>query len=178
MGGSPFRKRAAELVPPLPAAIRPVARLPDWAFTAAAQAAAASEAACHRPVPPLWQAPCAVHAAPRGAVAGPGLHSPVATNARSDCASPPTVALQQQQHTHQPHHHPTVMLFGTNLRLVVAKPPSPPVSAASAAAAPATVLQSLEEKIKELNEVLQTPRASYKNPLATLHHPLLEMTCV
>ena len=173
MGGTPYGQRVTQLAPPLPDAIRPVPRLPDWAFTAAAQAAAAAaEGTCQRPVPPLWQAPSAVNAAPCESVAGPELHSPVAMDPRGERASPPAVTLQQQQ---RHHHHPTVMLFGTNLRLVVAKPPSPPVSAAAAAIeAHATVLQSLEEKIDELNEVLHTLRVPLKSPLAVLHHPLLE----
>ena len=158
-GHSPTQTRAAEPVPSTsPNAIRPVARLPDWAFTAAAQAAAAAQTAAaamaaqgpagHQPVPCLWKAPSGISTAPRGAVSGPGVQLRCATPPQSDWATLPALAPDQR------HHHPTVMLFGTNLRLVAAKSPSPPVPAADAAGeAQVSALQSLEQKIKELNEV-------------------------
>ena len=138
----------AKVPPPAPAAIRPVAkRLPDWAIAHAAVAEAAVPCA----VPPLWHLPPAVGTSPSAsAVAG---SQP--TGATGDQNGGRVLASLPAVHREPP---PTVMLFGTNLRLVATKAPL----AGSSAAAPATVLQSLEEKIRELNEV----RDFGKSPLA------------
>ena len=129
---------------PCPAAIRPAAsRLPEWAM---AHAAVPPEAVITpRTAPPLWQSPHAAaaaatsHAAAAAAAAQP--HWPTVDPRAMWPTSLPAV------HSEPP--HPTVMLFGTNLRLVAAKGPALDVSAPSEV----TVLQSLEVKIKELNEV-------------------------
>ena len=132
--------RATEAHLPPAAAIRPVAsRLPDWAIAHAAVA----EAAAPRTVPPLWHLPpmpAAETAPPGPAVTGAQL-----TDAVPDSRGGPFPLAAHRE----PHVHPTVMLFGTNLRLVAAKAPP----ADTAAAAPASALRSLEDKIHELNEV-------------------------
>ena len=126
---------------PCPAAIRPAAsRLPEWAI---AHAAAAMPAA-PRTAPPLWQSPPAA-----AIIAEARAPAPVSgAQPRSAIAAPHGMWPSLPAVPREPH-HPTVMLFGTNLRLVAAKGPTLDVAAPS----DATVLQSLEEKIKDLNEV-------------------------
>ncbi len=143
--GSPGT-HAVKVELPCPAAIRPAAsRLPEWAM--AHVAVPPEPVTAPRIALPLWQSPPAAaaagmaHAAASVAVSQP--HWPAA-----DPRGPMWPASLPAVHR-EPPPHPTVMLFGTNLRLVAAKGPALEVAAQPAA----TVLQSLEEKIKELNEV-------------------------
>ena len=137
---SPSGPRAAEVQPPSVPAIRPFAtRLPDWAIAHAA----AAEAATPRAVPPLWQSPAAsIPLPPAPAAFDAQLHFAAADPHGGAFSS--LLAARGEP-------HPTVMLFGTNLRLMAAKPPIESVAPTPAQAA---VLQSLEEKIRDLNEVL------------------------